>query len=128
MVYRLMIIQWALKTRSQLVQATGVSISILTSCLLFSQRPQGLCSTTSSSSSSLSSPECSFRTSMTPSVKLFAISLLFFHLHESCTPRNGQLQRVLTSKWMRRLSSSWLLTGKKRRLRAKIKKLVRMSR
>ena len=58
-------------------QAAGV-----TSCLLFSHRPHGLCSTTSSSSSSLSSPECSFRTSLIPSVKLFAISLLLFYLLE----------------------------------------------
>ena len=77
----LMIVQGVLKTRFQLDRLLAL-ISIRTSCLLFSHRPHGLCSTTSSSSSSLSSPECSFRTSLIPSVKLFAISLLLFYLLE----------------------------------------------
>lgn len=109
-----MIVQGVLKTRFQLDRLLAL-ISIRTSCLLFSHRPHGLCSTTSSSSSSLSSPECSFRTSLIPSVKLFAISLLLFYLLEEWP--TGRLQIVLTSEWIWRLSSSWLFGRKKRRLR-----------
>ena len=53
----------------------------ITSCRLFSHLPQGLCSTTSSTSSSLSSPECSCWTSFIPSAILPAI----FSLHSQQT-------------------------------------------
>lgn len=66
--------------------------NLRTSCRLFSHLPHGLYSTTSSTSSSLSSPECSFWISITPSARLLAIFVF-------TTQRYNTSETTFTRTW-----------------------------
>lgn len=89
-----------------LISLSSKNCLTITSCRLFSHLPQGLCSTTSSTSSSLSSPECSCGTSFIPSAILPAIILL--HSRRTATLLSYMADGGRTVKRNFRTSEDWV--------------------